>query len=59
MNCDDVRLDLRNHQEGRLAPAADEALLAHLSGCPDCAHVAAAEDLLTEALERRLPQHPA
>jgi len=59
MNCDDVRLNLRDHRQGRLVAAAEDALHAHLSGCPDCAHVAAAEEELTAALERRLPQYPA
>ena len=59
MNCDDVRLQLREHQQGRLLAAAEDELHAHLSACPHCAHVAAAEAELTDALERRLPQHPA
>jgi anti-sigma factor RsiW len=59
MNCDDVRLNLRDHRQGRLAAAAEDELRAHLSTCPHCAHVAAAEEELTDALERRLPQYPA
>jgi anti-sigma factor RsiW len=59
MNCDDVRLNLRDHRQGRLEAAAEHALHAHLSACPHCAHVAAAEEELTDALERRLPQYPA
>ena len=59
MTCDDVRLHLRDHQEGRLAAAAADELHAHLSACPHCAHVAAAERELTDVLERRLPQYPA
>ena len=59
MTCDDARLSLRDHQEGRLAAAAEDDLHAHLSACPHCAHVAAAERELTDVLERRLPQYPA
>src|SRR5712691_3799000 len=59
MNCDDVRLNLRDHRQGRLEAAAEHELHAHLSACPHCAHVAAAEEELTDALERRLPQYPA
>ena len=59
MNCDDVRLNLRDHQQGRLEAAAADELHAHVSACPHCAHVAAVEAELTDALERRLPQHPA
>jgi len=59
MDCDDVRLNLRDHRQGRLGAAGEDELRAHLSACPHCAHVAAAEEELTEALERRLPQYPA
>jgi anti-sigma factor RsiW len=59
MTCDDVRLHLRAHEQGRLPAAADADVGVHLAACPDCAHVAAAEAELTEALERRLSQHPA
>ena len=59
MDCDDVRLNLRDHRQGRLEAAAEDELRAHLSACPHCAHVAAAEEELTDALERRLPQYPA
>jgi anti-sigma factor RsiW len=59
MNCDEVRLNLRDHQQGRLPAAAEVEVHAHLATCPHCAHVAAAEQELTEVLERRLPQHPA
>ena len=59
MNCADVRLNLRDHQEGRLPPTTEDALQAHLATCPDCAHVAAVDQELTDVLERRLPQHPA
>ena len=59
MDCDEVRLTLRDYQQGRLATAAEADVHAHLATCPHCAHVAAAEQELTDVLERRLPQHPA
>src|SRR5437867_11118957 len=59
MHCDDVRLTLRDYQEGRLPTAAQGEVRAHLEACPDCAHVDAVEQELTSALEQRLPQHPA
>src|SRR5262245_38364334 len=59
MNCDDVRLNLRDHQRGRLPATTDAELQGHVATCPDCAHVAAVEQELTDALERRLPQYPA
>jgi anti-sigma factor RsiW len=59
VNCDEVRLTLRDHQRGRLGATAEDDLHAHLATCPDCAHVAIAEQELTDVLERRLPQHPA
>ncbi|SRR6266508_351819 len=59
MNCDDVRINLRAHQRGQLPAAAEHDVHAHLATCPDCAHVAAVEQELTDVLERRLPQHPA
>ena len=59
MNCDDVRVTLRDYQEGRLPKAARGEVRAHLEGCPDCTHVDAVEQELTSALEHRLPQYPA
>jgi anti-sigma factor RsiW len=59
VNCDDVRLHLREHERGRLPAATATEVDGHLATCPDCAHVAAAEAELTDVLERRLPQHPA
>ena len=59
MNCDDVRMTLRDYQEGRLPTAAQGGVRAHLEACPDCAHVDAVEQELTSALEHRLPQYPA
>jgi anti-sigma factor RsiW len=57
--CDDVRATLLDYQAGRLAPAAHDAVLAHLETCAACAREDAAEHVLTEVLERRLPQYPA
>jgi len=59
MNCDDVRMTLRDYQEGRLPTAALGEIRAHLEACPDCTHVDAVEQELTSALEHRLPQYPA
>ena len=59
MDCRAARLALLDDQRGRLAPADAAALAAHLGGCPACAREDTAERLLTEALERELPQHGA
>jgi anti-sigma factor RsiW len=59
MTCQDVRTTLRAYHERRLSRADDEALRAHLEGCPDCAHADAVERELTSVLEERLPQYPA
>jgi anti-sigma factor (TIGR02949 family) len=57
--CTDVREQLLAYQAGRLTPAVHDAVRSHLEGCAACAHEEAAEQALTELLERRLPQHPA
>jgi anti-sigma factor RsiW len=59
MDCPDVRARLLDDQRGRLAPADRAALRAHVAGCRACAASEAAERVLTELLERRLPQYPA
>ena len=59
MDCHEVRLHLRDHQQGRLTAAAEREVHAHLASCPHCAHVSTAEQELTDVLERRLPQYPA
>jgi anti-sigma factor RsiW len=59
MDCQDARTHLLDAQQGRLPPPKEAEVRAHLEGCPACAHEAAAEQALTEILERRLPQHPA
>ena len=59
MTCDEARALLLDAQRGRL-PADRRALLdAHVAGCEACAHEEAAETLLSELLEHRLPQHAA
>ena len=59
MDCEAVRLHLHADQRGHLGPELHRELRAHLEGCPACTHEEAAEHVLTEVLERRLPQHPA
>jgi anti-sigma factor (TIGR02949 family) len=57
--CADVREQLLAYQAGRLTPALHDTVRVHLADCTACAHEEAAEQALTELLERRLPQHPA
>ena len=57
--CEETRLHLLDYRRGLLPPPAEETVRAHLDGCADCAREDAAEQALTEVLERRLPQHPA
>ena len=59
MDCHDVRDQLLDYQQGRLASELVTGLRRHLDGCRDCAHADAVERELTQALERRAPQHPA
>jgi len=59
VRCDDVRSRLLDYQRGQLDPGPQQDLVAHLEGCAACAREEAAEQALTEALERRLPQHAA
>ena len=59
MDCQTARGALLDDQRGRLDPATAAALLAHLDGCVSCARTEIAERLLTEQLERQLPQHGA
>jgi anti-sigma factor RsiW len=59
MECRDVRLQLLEYQQGRLRSDRHGDLRAHLDQCPACAHAAAAEQILTDLLEQRLPQYPA
>jgi anti-sigma factor RsiW len=57
--CAEVRGRILEHQRGQIDPAEHAAVLAHFETCAACAREDAAERALTEALERRLPQHPA
>jgi anti-sigma factor RsiW len=59
MNCDDVRPELLHYQRGQLSMLLQNDIRVHLQGCPVCAQEVAADALLTETLERRLPQHAA
>ena len=59
MDCQTARLQLLDDQQGRLDPTAATALGAHLAQCPECSREEMAERLLTEQLERHLPQHAA
>ena len=59
MRCDDVRLLLLEYERGRLGPSRSEQVEAHLSTCPACSHELAADRVLSEVLEQRLPQHAA
>ena len=59
MDCSEARLHLLDDQRGRLDVALAGSLAAHLAGCSACAREDLAERLLTEQLERRLPQHAA
>jgi len=59
MNCDDVRPQLLDYQRGELSSRLQEEIRVHLHTCARCEDEAAAEALLTEVLEHRLPQHGA
>jgi anti-sigma factor RsiW len=59
MDCLDVREQLLDFQQGRLAPDLVTGLRRHLDGCGDCAHADLVERELTQVLERRTPQYPA
>ncbi len=59
MDCQEARLHLLESQRGQLGPDLRAGLRAHLDTCAGCSRVEAEEQVLTEILERRLPQHPA
>jgi anti-sigma factor RsiW len=59
MDCPTARHHLLDDQRGRLDPATAAELNAHLERCPGCAHEEKADRLLTEQLERHLPQQAA
>jgi hypothetical protein len=59
MICEDVSGLLLDAQRGRLAPDVRAQVAAHVQTCHACPHEEGAEQLLTEALESRLPRHAA
>jgi anti-sigma factor RsiW len=59
LDCAYARGLLLEDQRGRLDAATAAALAAHLDTCEDCRHEDAVERVLTEQLERHLPQHGA
>jgi anti-sigma factor RsiW len=59
MNCQTARGALLDDHRGQLDHATSAALHAHLEGCVGCARAEIAERLLSEQLERQLPQHGA
>lgn len=59
MECDETRSHLLDRERGRLTPKLAGEVRAHLDRCPACARDAEADAVLTDLLERRLPQHPA
>jgi anti-sigma factor RsiW len=59
MTCDEARALLLDAQRGRLPADRRATLAAHVAGCEACTHEEAAEALLSETLEHRLPQHAA
>lgn len=59
MDCLAARPLLLDYQRGQLAGTLHAEVHAHLDRCADCAREELAERTLTDALERRLPQHAA
>lgn len=59
MDCQDVRNQLQDLRSRRLSPASQDEVRTHLAGCPACARADAAERVLDEVLERRLPRYRA
>lgn len=59
MNCRDVQRNLLDFQRGRLAPALEDDVRAHIESCHSCSRAEAAERDLSDLLERKLPQYPA
>ena len=59
MTCDDVRPRLLDYQRGQLSTRHRNDIRAHLQACPACHDEVRAEALLTEILERHLPQYAA
>ncbi|HYL80758.1 MAG TPA: hypothetical protein VEU07_08095 [Candidatus Acidoferrum sp.] len=54
-----MRIQLKDYQQGRLRPELQGEVRAHLDTCAACVRAEAAERVLTDLLEQRLPQHPA
>ncbi len=59
MDCREVRPYLLEYQRGKLSQELHADIRAHLGDCEACGRAEATERVLTEVLERRLPQHPA
>jgi anti-sigma factor RsiW len=59
LSCHAARGRLLDAQRRRLAADAQRELAAHLAGCAACSHEDAAERLLNDALEHRLPARSA
>jgi anti-sigma factor RsiW len=59
MDCREARTQLVDRRRGTLEVASRTALDAHLAGCDACRHEDAADALLSEVLEERLPRHRA
>lgn len=57
MICENVRDQLLDVQRRRLAPDVRAQMDAHVQTCRACLHEKAAEQLLTDTLESRLPRH--
>ena len=56
MDCREARTHLVDRRRGTLDAASRTALEAHLAGCEACRHEDAADGLLSEALDERLPR---
>jgi anti-sigma factor RsiW len=59
MDCREARTRLIDRRRGTLEGASRTALDAHLADCEACRHESAADALLSEVLEERLPRHRA
>lgn len=59
MDCRAARLAILDEERGCLNETTSQALATHLRACAHCASDEAAERVLTEQLERQLPQHAA
>jgi anti-sigma factor RsiW len=59
MTCEDARPRLLEHRRGRLDPAADVDVGAHVRVCEQCSRAHETEAALDDLLARRLPYHRA